>query len=118
MAGRWLCAVALLAASNAAFAQPACTKDRFGNAVCPPPGGQCTTDRYGDPVCSPADGGVAATRTGEIVCGRGACVADIRGEVMCSTVPRGAATLDRYGDAVCSEGCEPGAAALCVRPRR
>jgi hypothetical protein len=51
------------------------------------------------------------------VCGRGACVADIHGEVMCSTVPRGAATLDRYGKAVCSEGCEAGSAALCVRPR-
>ena len=109
--------VALLAAGGAARAQPACTTDRFGNPACPPAGAQCTTDRYGNPVCSPTDGGVAATRTGEVVCGQGACVADIHGEVMCSTVPRGAATLDRYGKAVCSEGCEAASATLCVRPR-
>jgi hypothetical protein len=28
-----------------------------------------------------------------------------------------AAALDRYGKAVCSEGCEPGSAARCVRPK-
>jgi hypothetical protein len=106
-----------LAPAGDARAQPACMPDRFGNPACPPAGAQCTADRYGNPVCSPADGGVAATRTGEILCGRGACVADLHGEVRCSTVPRGAATLDRYGKAVCSEGCEPGSPALCVRPK-
>ena len=110
-------AIALLAAGGAARAQPGCTPDRFGNPACPPAGAQCTTDRYGNPVCSPTDGGVAANRVGEVVCGRGACVADVNGEVMCSSVPRGAATLDRHGKAVCSEGCEAGSAALCVRPR-
>jgi hypothetical protein len=112
-----LAGAALALCAALAWAQPACTPDRYGNPVCPPAGGQCTTDRYGDPVCSPADGGVATTRTGEVVCGRGACVTDIHGEVWCSTVPRGAATLDRYGKAVCTEGCEPASASACVRPR-
>ena len=115
---RWVALAATLATlAGSAWAQPACVPDRFGNPACPPPGAQCTTDRYGNPVCSPADGGVATDRVGEVVCGRGACVADLHGEVKCSSVPRGAATLDRHGKAVCSEGCEAGSAALCVRPR-
>ena len=91
-------------------------------ALCATAGGalaqdDCVKDRYGEPFCSQADGSVAADRTGEVVCGRGACVADINGEIHCSTAPRGAATLDRYGRAVCVEGCERGSKSLCVRPR-
>ena len=117
VARQLLLAIALFASSGSAWVQPACTADRYGNPACPPAGGQCTADRYGNPVCSPADGGVATNRVGEIVCGRGACVTDVHGEVMCSSVPRGAATLDRYGKAACTEGCEAGSVALCVRPR-
>lgn len=110
-------AVALFAPGGQARAQPACAPDRFGNPACPPPAAQCTADRYGNPVCSPTDGGIATNRVGEVLCGRGSCVADVHGEVMCSRVPRGAAALDRNGKAACSEGCEPGSPALCVRPR-
>jgi hypothetical protein len=114
---RRLLIVLAFCAGSGALAQDDCAKDRYGNPVCPPPGGRCMADRYGEPYCSQADGSVAADRTGEVVCGRGACVADINGEIHCSTAPRGAATLDRYGRAVCVEGCERGSKSLCVRPR-
>lgn len=102
----------------AAGAQAACITDRAGNPVCPPAGGQCILDRYGEPGCSGPDGSVQIDRAGDVVCGRGACLMDIHGEIMCSTEPRGSVALDRYREAVCTGGCEKASAAYCVRPRR
>lgn len=98
--------------------QAQCVPDRYGNNICPPPGGKCLADRTGDIVCSPQDGGIVLNRYNELVCGAGACVVNQRGEVMCSTVARGSAALDRYSEAVCTSGCAPASAALCQRPRR
>lgn len=112
-----LCVVALLA-SAASGAAAQCVSDRYGNSVCPPPGGRCMPDRLGDVICSPPDGGIVTDRKGDLVCGTGACIIDLRGDVRCSTVARGSASLDRYNEAVCTSGCALASAALCRRPSR
>jgi hypothetical protein len=106
--------VALLALGAAPLDVSAmCVATRQGETLCGPADSRCVVDRYGDWYCSGAGGDATLNRTGAPVCGIGRCVADIHGEVMCSTEPRGAAALDRYSKAVCTTDCAPARADLC-----
>ncbi|MCM3564281.1 hypothetical protein [Hydrogenophaga intermedia] len=108
----------VFAASSAmASGDVACTTNREGRIVCPPPEGRCLTNRYGDVLCSNAGGGILANRYGDLVCGPGNCVRDQRGDVFCSNQPHGAVAIDRYGAAACAGACVPASASACVRPQ-
>jgi hypothetical protein len=109
-------AVAALLSFSAAAQNRACTPDRDGQMVCPPPNASCLQDREGQVVCSTPGGGIAIDRYGKAACGPGSCVADNTGELSCSNAPQGAASLDRYGKATCTGACAPASAALCVIP--
>jgi hypothetical protein len=108
--------VLLLAALLAQPSRSACIKDRYGDTVCPQPDARCLADRYGDILCSSPGGGIEKDRYGDVVCAPGHFVADLRGEVWCSKLPRGAAAQDRYGNATCSGECVAAKAQACVRP--
>lgn len=97
---------------------PGCVSDRYGSVQCPLPGGSCVTDYLGEVRCSPADGGILLDRYGKAQCGPGQCIANRRGEVFCSSVPKGSAALGRDGEAVCTEGCVSASAEACVIPSR
>jgi len=102
--------------ASAWAADQACTQNRYGQMVCPPPDATCVVDRVGEVVCSTPGGGITIDRYGDPVCGPGHCTRDIRGEFLCSSAPRGAAAIDRYGVATCAEGCVPATAQACVKP--
>ncbi len=99
-------------------AEAHCVQDRYGNTLCPPPDSRCVADRYGDWHCSPEGGDAVLNRHGNPVCGVGRCVADINGELWCSTQFRGSAALDRYSKAVCSGNCEPASASACTQLKK
>jgi hypothetical protein len=88
------------------LATASCVTNRYGDTLCPPADTRCVQDRYGDWRCSAPGGGALLNRSGTPVCGVGRCVADLHGEVSCSTEARGSAALDRYRKAVCTAGCE------------
>ncbi|MGC4396844.1 hypothetical protein [Hydrogenophaga sp. T2] len=94
-------------------AEARCVQDRYGNTLCPAPDSRCVADRYGNWLCSSEGGDAALDRYGNPVCGAGRCVADIHGEVWCSTQSRGSAALDRYAKAVCTGGCAPATPSAC-----
>jgi hypothetical protein len=108
----WVLALlALLALPLTAHAK--CFTNLNGETLCAPAGSRCVKDRYGTWFCSSPGGDAALNRTGTPVCGAGRCVADIHGEIMCSTEPRGSAALDIYIKAVCTSGCAPALAENC-----
>jgi len=74
--------------------------------------------RGGEKVfCPPANGSIATVRSGQVVCGRGECLADGRGGLVCSAEPGGHAARDSSGSVVCTGGCEPASASVCETPR-
>jgi hypothetical protein len=113
-----LLVTALLAASVPAAAQQGrgCVNDRYGNPLCPPPGGRCLADINGEIRCSPPGGGIQLDRYRMPACGPGQCIADRNGDIICSKTERGSAATNIHGDVVCTGGCVAGSAAACAVP--
>ena len=77
----------------------------------------CDFNPAGRPFCAPPNGGIMKDQRGNLVCGRGQCVSDRYGKVVCSAQPGGFAIQDTNGEVVCTEGCVPASPALCQVPR-
>jgi len=77
----------------------------------------CYFNPMSRPVCAPPNGGILQDKRGEPVCGKGQCLNDKFGRIVCSSQAGGFAAKDSRGEVVCTEGCEPASAALCQIPR-
>jgi hypothetical protein len=104
----------LLGATPAA-AQEAkhCVVDLRGNQVCGVRADQCVLDRYRSAWCAPANGMATRDRYDEVVCGAGACLRDVRGDIVCAGEPGGATVTDPAGRISCAGGCVPASRAAC-----
>jgi len=76
----------------------------------------CVNNSLGKPVCAPAMGGIVKDKHGQPVCGKGQCLADSLGNIVCSSQVGGYSSKDARGQAVCTGGCEPALASLCQYP--
>jgi len=79
--------------------------------------GSCHLDSISRPVCAPPNGGISEDSIGRVVCGKGQCVKNRIGRIVCSTVPGGGAILDSIGTPRCVGGCEDASEQYCVRPQ-
>ena len=57
----------------------------------------CAIDSMGKVVCAPPVGGAAVDGMGQVVTGRGECVRNDMGQVVCSDSPGGGAAVDAMG---------------------
>ena len=105
----------LLLAAFPALGQEAkhCVTDLRGNQVCGTHAQQCILDRYRAAWCAPASGTAMKDRYDEVVCGVGACLRDIRGDIVCASEPGGATSTDVSGKASCAGGCVPASRQAC-----
>lgn len=78
----------------------------------------CENNLIGQPVCAPPNGGIAKDIIGNPVCGKGECVVDSIGRVMCAKNAGGAATKNLIDQPVCSGGCEQANAQTCEKDLR
>jgi hypothetical protein len=79
--------------------------------------GTCSQNNAGHIVCAPPGGSIMMNKDGIIVCGRGRCVVDKSGIILCSSQPGGAAMIDNLGTAVCAGGCISASASNCKGAR-
>ena len=77
----------------------------------------CVNNSLGKPVCAPPIGDIVKDKHGKPVCGRGQCLADSLGNIVCSTQIGGYSSQDVRGRAVCTGGCVPASASLCQFPK-
>jgi hypothetical protein len=114
---RLLAALLVLAASLPAAAQEAkhCVTDLRGNQVCGSRADQCILDRYRAAWCAPANGTATKDRYDDVVCGAGACLRDVRGDVVCAAEGGGATVTDVSGRTTCAGGCVPASRDACRR---
>jgi len=107
----------LALAALPAIAQEAkhCVTDLRGNQVCGTRAEQCILDRYGAAWCAPANGTATKYRYDEVVCGAGACLKDVRGDIVCAGEPGGATVTDASGTTSCAGACVPASHLACRR---
>ena len=79
---------------------------------------KCENNLIGQPVCAPPNGGIAKDIIGTPVCGKGECVVDLIGRVMCAKNVGGAAAKDIIEQPVCSGGCEQATQQTCDKDMR
>lgn len=77
----------------------------------------CINNSFGKPVCAPPMGGIVKDRLGQPVCGRGQCLANSLGDIICSSQTGGYSSKDARGKVVCTGGCVSASAALCQLPK-
>jgi hypothetical protein len=77
----------------------------------------CVNNSLGKPVCAPPIGDIVKDKHGRPVCGRGQCLADSLGNIVCSTQIGGYSSKDARGRAVCTGGCVLASASLCQFPK-
>ena len=65
----------------------------------------CAQNNVGHIVCAPPGGKIMKNKEGMIVCGRGQCVVNKAGIIICSSQPGGAATINNLGIPVCTGVC-------------
>jgi hypothetical protein len=92
-----------------------CVTDLRGNQVCGTRADQCILDRYGAAWCAPSNGTAAKDRYDEVVCGVGACMKDVRGDIVCTGEAGGATVTDVTGQTSCAGGCVPASHLACRR---
>lgn len=83
----------------------------------PTPTMNCQTDSLGRMICAPWGGSVVTDAMGMLACGRGQCIRDGLGRIVCSAVPGGPAYADAMGRPVCAGGCTPPSPQLCAPMR-
>jgi hypothetical protein len=110
-----LTALLFILAALPASAQEAkhCVVDIRGNQVCGIRADQCILDRYKAAWCAPANGTASKDRYDEVVCGVGACLRDVRGELLCAAEAGGATVTDVSGTTTCAGGCVPASQSAC-----
>lgn len=77
----------------------------------------CQADTMGRMICAPWGGSVVTDAMGMLACGRGQCIRDGLGRIVCSAVPGGPAYADAMGRPVCAGGCVPPSPQLCAPMR-
>ena len=92
--------LAFVSAAHAQDQQPQCRNSTIYGMICAPPGGMMMTGMFGDAVC-----------------GRGYCIKDMGGDIVCSRQPGGYATKDMFGSVACVGGCERPSSIYCVPVR-
>jgi hypothetical protein len=89
-----------MASSTTAFANSNCAQNNVGHIVCAPPGGS-----------------IKVKKDGVIVCGRGQCVVNKAGIILCSALPGGSAFINNMGVAVCAGVCVSASQNYCKGAR-
>jgi hypothetical protein len=77
-----------------------------------PPG--CYRDINGYASCRPLGGELVVNISGQAVCGKGNCIRDVYGKIMCSTQPGGQITMDMMGRFSCVGSCEEATPDNCL----
>ena len=77
----------------------------------------CVNNSLGKPVCAPPIGDIVKDKHGRPVCGKGQCLADNLGNIVCSSQIGGYSSKDARGRAVCTGACVPASASLCQFPK-
>ena len=77
----------------------------------------CVNNSLGKPVCAPPTGGIMKDKHGRPVCGKGQCLADSLGNIVCSSQIGGYSSRNARGQVVCTGGCVSATASLCQSPK-
>lgn len=78
----------------------------------------CVNNSLGKPVCASPLGSIVKDKLGVPVCGRGQCLANSLGNIVCSPLAGGYSSKDARGRVLCTGGCVPASASLCQFPKK